>query len=90
MGWGWALNVIIQISNGGTSDHEDFKTPHPHVLDTGGNDLRGRARTGSSLHSGPSGSDGVNFLVFGDALKSINGSDDNVKPIGVFGITLGY
>ena len=33
-------------------------------------------------------SGGVNFLVFGDALKSINGSDDNVKPIGVFGISL--
>lgn len=33
---------------------------------------------------------GVNFLFFGDALKSINGSDDDVKPIGVFGISLGY
>ena len=35
-------------------------------------------------------SGGVNFLFFGDALKSINGSDDDVEPIGVFGISLGY
>ena len=35
-------------------------------------------------------SGGVNFLFFGDALKTINGSDDDVKPIGVFGISLEY
>jgi hypothetical protein len=33
---------------------------------------------------------GVNFLMFGDALKAINGSDDDVKPIGMLGISLGY
>ena len=33
---------------------------------------------------------GVNLHVFGDALKSINGSTDDVEPIGVFGISLGY
>ena len=35
-------------------------------------------------------SGGVNILFFGDALKSINGSDDDVVAIGVFGISLGY
>jgi hypothetical protein len=35
-------------------------------------------------------SGGINLLVFGDALKSINGSTDDVEPIGVFGISLGY
>ena len=35
-------------------------------------------------------SGGVNFLVFGDALKAINGSADDVEPIGVFGISLSY
>ena len=33
---------------------------------------------------------GVNFLFFGDGLKNINGSDDDVVAIGVFGISLGY
>ena len=33
---------------------------------------------------------GVNFLVFGDGLKVINGSDDDAKVIGVFGLSLGY
>ena len=33
---------------------------------------------------------GINLLVFGDALKSINGSTDDIEPIGVFGISLGY
>ena len=33
---------------------------------------------------------GVNFLFFGDALKSINGSSDGVEPIGVFSLSLGY
>ena len=33
---------------------------------------------------------GVNFLVFGDALKAINGSADDFEPIGVFGISLSY
>jgi hypothetical protein len=33
---------------------------------------------------------GVNLLMFGDALKAINGSDDGLKPIGTFGISLGY
>ena len=31
---------------------------------------------------------GVNFLFFGDALKSINGSTDDVEPIGIFSISL--
>ncbi len=35
-------------------------------------------------------SGGVNFLFFGDALKSINGSTDDVEPIGIFSIGLGY
>jgi hypothetical protein len=35
-------------------------------------------------------SGGVNFLVFGGALKAINGSADDVEPIGVFGISLSY
>ena len=35
-------------------------------------------------------SGGVNFLVFGDALKAINGSADDFEPVGVFGISLGY
>ena len=35
-------------------------------------------------------SGGVNFLFFGDALKSINGSTDDVEPIGIFSISLGY
>ena len=34
-------------------------------------------------------SGGVNFLTFGDALQTINGSDQ-FEPIGVFGISLGY
>ena len=34
-------------------------------------------------------SGGVNFLSFGDALQTINGSDQ-FEPIGVFGISLGY
>lgn len=33
---------------------------------------------------------GVSFLFFGDALKSINGSTDDVEPIGIFSISLGY
>ncbi len=33
---------------------------------------------------------GVNFLFFGDALKSINGSDDDLEPIGVFSLSLSY
>ena len=35
-------------------------------------------------------SGGINFLTFGDALKSINGADDGFQPIGVFGLSLGY
>ena len=35
-------------------------------------------------------SGGVNLLMFGDALKAINGSNDSFKPIGIFGISLGY
>ena len=35
-------------------------------------------------------SGGVNFLFFGDALKAINGSTDDVEPILVFGLSLGY
>lgn len=35
-------------------------------------------------------SGGVNLLVFGDALKSINGTTDDFEPVGVFGLSLGY
>ena len=35
-------------------------------------------------------SGGINLLVFGDALKSINGTTDDVEPVGVFGLSLGY
>ncbi len=34
-------------------------------------------------------SGGINFIAFGDALQSINGSDE-FEPVGVFGISLGY
>ena len=33
---------------------------------------------------------GVNLLVFSDDLQALNGSDDGVQPIGVFGLSLGY
>ena len=33
---------------------------------------------------------GIQLLFFGDGLKAINGSDDGVEPIGIFGISLGY
>ena len=33
---------------------------------------------------------GVQLLFFGDALKVINGSDDGVEPIAIFGLSLGY
>ena len=33
---------------------------------------------------------GVQLLFFGDALKAINGSDDGVEPIAIFGLSLGY
>ena len=33
---------------------------------------------------------GVQLLFFGDVLKTINGSDDGVEPIGIFGLSLGY
>lgn len=33
---------------------------------------------------------GVNFLMFGDALKAVNGSADDFEPIGMFGISFGY
>ena len=33
---------------------------------------------------------GVNFQFYGDGLKTINGSDDSGRVIGVFGISLGY
>lgn len=33
---------------------------------------------------------GINLLFFGDALKAINGSDDGVEPIGIFGLSLSY
>lgn len=33
---------------------------------------------------------GVQLLFFGDVLKEINGSDDGVEPIGIFGLSLGY
>ena len=33
---------------------------------------------------------GVQLLFFGDVLKTINGSDDGVEPIAIFGFSLGY
>ncbi len=33
---------------------------------------------------------GVQLLFFGDVLKTINGSDDGVEPIAIFGLSLGY
>ena len=33
---------------------------------------------------------GVQLLFFGDVLKEINGSDDGVEPIAIFGLSLGY
>ena len=33
---------------------------------------------------------GVQLLFFGDVLKTINGSDDGVQPIAIFGLSLGY
>ena len=33
---------------------------------------------------------GVQLLFFGDGLKAVNGSDDGVEPIGIFGLSLGY
>lgn len=33
---------------------------------------------------------GVNFLFFGDGLKSINGSDDDVKTIGIVEVSVSY
>ena len=33
---------------------------------------------------------GVQLLLFGDALKVVNGSDDGVEPIAIFGLSLGY
>ena len=30
------------------------------------------------------------FLSFGDALKSLNDSTDDVEPTGIFSISLGY
>ena len=33
---------------------------------------------------------GVTFLFFGDGLKNINGSDDDIRTIGVFGVGVSY
>ena len=33
---------------------------------------------------------GVQLLFFGDVLKVVNGSDDGVEPIAIFGLSLGY
>ena len=33
---------------------------------------------------------GVQLLFMGDALKTINGTDDDVEPIAIFGLSLGY
>ena len=33
---------------------------------------------------------GIQFLMFGDGLIASNSSDDDFRPIGVFGLGLGY
>ena len=78
------------------SDYYEYATPGGMMEDGGFGFFNVGAMLGVPLSGIPAewGSweftAGVQLLVFGDALKAINGSDDGVEPIGIFGLSLGY